>query len=68
MIWKPDITVAAIIERDGRFLLVEEHTEHGRRFNQPAGHLDPGESLIRAVDSVPDSKLLLLCFRGFEHF
>jgi 8-oxo-dGTP pyrophosphatase MutT (NUDIX family) len=50
MIWKPDITVAAIIERDGRFLLVEEHTEHGRRFNQPAGHLDPGESLIRAIE------------------
>ena len=47
--WKPNVTVAAVIERDGRFLLVEEHTERGRLFNQPAGHLDPGESLIRAV-------------------
>ncbi len=49
MIWKPNVTVAAIVERDGRFLLVEEDTSRGRLFNQPAGHLDPGESLIRAV-------------------
>jgi len=49
MIWKPSVTVAAIVERDGRFLLVEEHTNRGRLFNQPAGHLDPGESLIDAV-------------------
>lgn len=49
VIWKPNVTVAAIVEHDGRFLLVEEHTERGRLFNQPAGHLDPGESLIRAV-------------------
>ena len=43
------MTVAAIIERDGRFLLVEEETSDGIRFNQPAGHLDPAESLISAV-------------------
>jgi 8-oxo-dGTP pyrophosphatase MutT (NUDIX family) len=49
MIWKPSVTVAAIVERDGRFLLVEEHTTRGQLFNQPAGHLDPGESLIAAV-------------------
>ncbi len=48
-IWKPSVTVAAIIERDHRFLLVEEETSDGIRFNQPAGHLDPGESLIEAV-------------------
>lgn len=48
-IWKPSVTVAAIIERDGKFLLVEEETTDGIRFNQPAGHLDPGESLIDAV-------------------
>jgi ADP-ribose pyrophosphatase YjhB (NUDIX family) len=47
--WKPNVTVAAIIERDGRFLLVEEHTEHGRLYNQPAGHLDPGETLVQGV-------------------
>ena len=48
-LWKPSVTVAAIIERDGQFLLVEEETSDGIRFNQPAGHLDPGESLIDAV-------------------
>ena len=49
MIWKPNVTVAAVVERDGRFLLIEEDTAHGRLFNQPAGHLEPGESLIHAV-------------------
>jgi len=48
-IWKPNVTVAAIVERDGRFLLVEEETERGRLFNQPAGHLESGESLVAAV-------------------
>jgi 8-oxo-dGTP pyrophosphatase MutT (NUDIX family) len=46
--WKPNVTVAALIERDGRFLLVEEETDDGLRFNQPAGHLDQGESLVNA--------------------
>ena len=45
--WKPHVTVAAIIERDGRFLLVEEQTTDGLRLNNPAGHLDPGESLVQ---------------------
>jgi 8-oxo-dGTP pyrophosphatase MutT (NUDIX family) len=49
MIWKPSVTVAAVVERDGRFLLVEEETGRGRLYNQPAGHLDPGESLTEAV-------------------
>lgn len=44
--WKPNVTVAAVIERDGRFLLVEEHTADGLRLNTPAGHLDAGESPI----------------------
>ncbi|WP_269531184.1 NUDIX hydrolase [Chitinimonas sp. BJYL2] len=47
-IWKPNTTVAVIVERDGRYLLVEEHTADGLRFNQPAGHLDHGESLLAA--------------------
>lgn len=47
--WKPSVTVAAVIERDGRFLLVEEETSEGIRFNQPAGHLDPNETLEQAV-------------------
>jgi 8-oxo-dGTP pyrophosphatase MutT (NUDIX family) len=49
MVWKPDVTVAAVVERDGRFLLVEEHTERGLLFNQPAGHLEAGESIVAAV-------------------
>jgi len=48
-IWKPSVTVAAIVEREGRFLLVEEETSDGIRINQPAGHLDPNESLEQAV-------------------
>jgi 8-oxo-dGTP pyrophosphatase MutT (NUDIX family) len=48
-IWKPSVTVAAIIERDQRFLLVEEQTPDGIKLNQPAGHLDPGESLVAAA-------------------
>ncbi len=42
--WKPSVTVAAVIEHAGRFLLIEEHTPQGLRLNNPAGHLDPGES------------------------
>ncbi|GGY98503.1 NUDIX hydrolase [Pseudoduganella plicata] len=47
--WKPNVTVAAVIERDGKFLLIEEETSDGIRLNQPAGHLDPHESLEEAV-------------------
>lgn len=47
--WKPpSVTVAAVIEAESRFLLVEEMHEGRRVLNQPAGHLDPGESLIDA--------------------
>jgi len=42
--WRPSATVAAVIEYEGKFLLVEEHTPEGLRLNNPAGHLDPGES------------------------
>ena len=49
MIWKPHATVAAVIEQDGRFLMVEEDVEGQIVYNQPAGHLDPGESLLDAV-------------------
>jgi hypothetical protein len=42
-IWKPSVTVAAIVEKDGNFLLIEEETSDGIRINQPAGHLDPYE-------------------------
>ena len=49
MIWKPNVTVAAVVERDGKFLLVEEETTQGVRFNQPAGHLEADESILDAV-------------------
>ncbi|MEZ5659827.1 MAG: NUDIX hydrolase [Burkholderiaceae bacterium] len=48
-LWKPGATVAAVIERDGHHLYVREHTRQGVRVNQPAGHLEPGESLEQAV-------------------
>ena len=47
--WKPSVTVAAVIERDGNYLLVEEHTADGLRLNTPAGHLEPGESPVQGA-------------------
>lgn len=47
--WKPNVTVAAIVERDGRYLLVEEESATGPVLNNPAGHLDRGETLLQAV-------------------
>lgn len=49
MQWKPNTTVAAIAERAGRFLLVEEAINGQAVFNQPAGHLEHGETLIAAI-------------------
>ncbi len=49
MIWAPHVTVAAVIERAGEFLLVDERVSGRRVLNQPAGHLDDGESLVEAV-------------------
>jgi 8-oxo-dGTP pyrophosphatase MutT (NUDIX family) len=49
MIWKPNVTVAAVIEQHGKFLLVEEETDDGPMFNQPAGHWEPGETLADGV-------------------
>ncbi|MCW9012477.1 MAG: NUDIX hydrolase [Gammaproteobacteria bacterium] len=48
-IWKPHATVAAVIERDNKFLMVEEESDGQVVYNQPAGHLDPNESLIEAA-------------------
>ena len=49
MVWKPNVTVAAIVEQAGRFLFVEEQADDRLVLNQPAGHLEPGESLETAV-------------------
>ena len=46
--FKPSVTVAAIVEQGGKFLLVEEMTPEGLKLNNPAGHLDAGESLVQA--------------------
>lgn len=47
--WRPSVTVAAVIESGGRYLLVEERTPEGLKLNNPAGHLDPGESPLEGV-------------------
>ena len=48
-LWKPNTVVATIVERDGRYLFVEEVADGRAVFNQPAGHLDPGETLLDAA-------------------
>lgn len=49
MTWKPHVVVAAVIEQDGRFLMVEETDNGAIVYNQPAGHLEENESLVNAV-------------------
>lgn len=49
MTWKPHATVAVITERNGRYLTVEEHSNGAIVFNQPAGHVEEGESLFEAA-------------------
>lgn len=49
MTWKPNVTVAAVLEQDGKFLLVEEHTSNGLCLNQPAGHWEAHETLAAAA-------------------
>lgn len=49
MTWAPHVTVATIIERDNRFLMVYEEADGKKVYNQPAGHLDPDESLYEAA-------------------
>ncbi|MEY4910316.1 MAG: hypothetical protein RL260_4034 [Pseudomonadota bacterium] len=70
--WKPSVTVAAIVERDGRFLLVEEETPEGLRLNNPAGHLEPGESMLQgvvreALDFEPEALLGVYLARMHRH-
>lgn len=47
--WPPELTVAAIIHREGKFLIVEEHANGRIVYNQPAGHVEPGESITDAI-------------------
>ncbi len=48
-VWRPDATVAAVVQREDRFLFVEERVRGRLVVNQPAGHLEPDETLIDAV-------------------
>lgn len=48
-VWYPHLTVAAVIERDGRFLCVEEHPRHDNVINQPAGHVEKDEPIQQAI-------------------
>lgn len=76
-IWKPHVVVAALTERDGRFLIVEEQTEEGVQYNQPAGHLESNESLLEAVvretleetahHFVPEALLGIYRWRATQH-
>ncbi|MDD3266509.1 MAG: NUDIX domain-containing protein [Burkholderiales bacterium] len=47
--WHPNVTVAAVIEHNDKFIMVHDKTKHGIKINQPAGHLDPNENLVEAV-------------------
>lgn len=49
MTWKPELTVAAVVAERGRFLIIEERVARQLVFNQPAGHVEDGESLLDAV-------------------
>ena len=49
-IWRPHVVTATVVPREGRFLFVEEDIEGRRVINQPAGHLDPGETLVQAAE------------------
>jgi 8-oxo-dGTP pyrophosphatase MutT (NUDIX family) len=49
MTWRPELTVAAIVQRDDRFLIIEERIAERAVYNQPAGHVEDGESILDAV-------------------
>ncbi|MCG6871268.1 MAG: NUDIX hydrolase [Gammaproteobacteria bacterium] len=49
MVWRPNVTVAAVVEKNGKFLMVEESSQGSIVLNQPAGHLEADESLLDAV-------------------
>jgi 8-oxo-dGTP pyrophosphatase MutT (NUDIX family) len=70
--WPPHITVATVVERDGRFLMVEECVDGEMVFNQPAGHLDPGETLFQAAirETMEETgwEVTLLGVTGLYHY
>jgi 8-oxo-dGTP pyrophosphatase MutT (NUDIX family) len=70
--WLPHKTVATVIQRNGRFLMVEE-TDNGRTvFNQPAGHLEAGETLVEAAarETLEETgwEVSITAFLGLYHY
>jgi hypothetical protein len=67
VVWRPDVTVATIVPRDGRFLVVEERIRGELVVNQPAGHLEPHESLADAAKSLAQSETLTIALSAGRH-
>ena len=71
-IWRPHVTVATVVPRDGRFLLVEEDVRGSVVLNQPAGHLDPDESLqaaaVRETLEETGWHVALTCLLGIQQW
>jgi ADP-ribose pyrophosphatase YjhB (NUDIX family) len=72
MTWYPHATVATVVEQNGRYLMVEEHADDEIVFNQPAGHLEAGESLIAAAEreTLEETgwEVKVSCFLGLYHY
>ncbi len=69
MSWPPHLTVATVIEKDNRFLCVEEHDQNIVVVNQPAGHLEPNETLIEAaIRETLEETAYLVQINGFVGF
>jgi len=71
-VWRPHVTVATVVPRDGRFLLVEEDVRGKVVLNQPAGHLEPDESLhhaaVRETFEETGWKVALTCLLGVQQW
>lgn len=72
MLWHPHVTVATIVQKDDRFLMVEEDDNGRRVFNQPAGHLEDHESLLEAArrETLEETRwqVALTGFLGVYHY
>ena len=73
MTWRPDLTVATIVERDGRFLIIEERIDSRPVLNQPAGHVEDGETILDAAiretgDSLADYEYPDEVVTGMQRF
>jgi ADP-ribose pyrophosphatase YjhB (NUDIX family) len=71
-VWRPHVTVATVVPREGRFLLVEEEVRGSLVLNQPAGHLEPGESLQQAAvrETLEETgwEVALTCLLGIQQW